>query len=57
MRDHLKKKKTLLKERAVERPMRHATTGYITYALKIICLGMIIDFPVDIQIGISAVLV
>lgn len=40
---------------AEERPMRRATTGYITYVLKIICLGMIVNFPVDNQIGFSAV--
>lgn len=52
MRD---KNKTPDREVAVERPMRHATTGYITYALEMISLGMIIDFPVDMQIGISVV--
>lgn len=50
--DH--KRKTKL-ERDVARDMRHGTIGHITYALKIICLEMIMDFPVDIQIGISAV--
>lgn len=40
---------------AEERPMRRATTGYITYVLKIICLGMIVNFPVDNQIGFSEV--
>lgn len=31
--------------------MRRAATSHITYAPRIICLGMIIDFPVDIQMG------
>ena len=51
----MRNRNKLLKERAVERPVKHATTGYITYALETICFGMIIDFPVDIQIGIGAV--
>lgn len=49
------KNKTPERERAVVRPMRHATTGYIMYAREMICLGMIIDLPVDMQIAISAV--